>query len=115
YQPLEEAARLVETITTEDRAAFFVYGFGLGYHVEALFDRAGDEATFFVFENDLKLLRTALEKRDCSKLISSGRLIFFWRLDKADLFVRLTPQSATISSGVSTLIHAPSQQISAGF
>src|SRR5438552_3381399 len=37
YEPLEEAAKLAHTITTEDRAAFFIYGFALGYHVQALF------------------------------------------------------------------------------
>jgi hypothetical protein len=40
----------------------------------------------FMFEPDLLLLRTAMEVNDLSALIESRRAIFFWRLDKADLF-----------------------------
>ena len=43
-------------------------------------------------------------------ILASKRLLFFWNLDKADLFVRLTPHSATISTGFSTLSHPPSIQ-----
>jgi len=34
-----------------------VFGFGLGYHVEQLFERASTEALFCIFEPDLALLR----------------------------------------------------------
>src|SRR6185437_2856966 len=67
YQPLDEANRMIDAIELTARLWFYVFGFGLGYHVEALFERAGKDAIFCVFEPDLLLLRTAFEQRDYSK------------------------------------------------
>src|SRR4051812_1093520 len=41
HDPLDEAKRLIDPLPLEDRAAFAIWGFGLGYHVAELFDRAG--------------------------------------------------------------------------
>ena len=89
HRPLEEAKRLIEEIDCEQHVFYHVHGLGLGYHLEILFERCSDEAVFCVFESDLLLLRTLLEARDLSKLISSRRVVFFWKMDKGDLFVRL--------------------------
>jgi hypothetical protein len=86
YRPREEAARLIEAVDFEKELFFHVHGLGLGYAVELLFESAGHEASFCVFEPDLLLLRTALEKRDLSRLIESRRVLFFTKLDKGDLF-----------------------------
>jgi hypothetical protein len=115
FQPLEEAAKLVDSVCLDEAGAVFVHGFGLGYHVEASFDRCGDETVFFVLESDVKLLRSAFELRDYSRMIRSGRMHFFWEIDKSDLFIRLTPHSATIATGMATVSHAPSLQINASF
>ena len=118
YEPLDEAQRLVASVDVETNVAFYVHGFGLGYHVEALFDRAGGEESetlFFVFEPDLLLLRTAFEQRDHSRLIESRRVLFFTEADKADLIVRLTPHTATLSLGIATVDHPPSLQVAAEF
>src|SRR2546423_6868893 len=69
YEPLDDARRLVEPLNTDDRVAFHIHGFGLGYHVEQLFERASSEAILCIIEPDLVLLRTAMELRDFSKLI----------------------------------------------
>jgi hypothetical protein len=53
YQPLEEAARLIDPLPLDECVAFHVHGFGLGYHVEQLFERSSDEAYIFVMEQDL--------------------------------------------------------------
>jgi hypothetical protein len=115
YQPIDEARRLVESVEVIDRLAFYVFGFGLGYHVEQLFERAGNEAMLFVFEPDLLLLRTALECRDFSRLIESRRVYFFHRLDKGDLLTRLTPQTALISVGAEQVVHPPSMEVAGEF
>jgi hypothetical protein len=115
YQPLAEAARLLNDVATAERFAFYVHGFGLGYHVEALFDKAGTESLIFVFEPDVRLIWTALYHRDLSKLIESRRVVFFTHADKAELFSRLTPHAALISVGVGTLVHPPSLQVSEPF
>src|SRR5438045_399362 len=52
YEPVEEARKLVDSVDTDKLVAFYIHGFGLGYHVEILFDRAGEESILFVFEPD---------------------------------------------------------------
>ena len=115
YQPLEEARRLVQPIDVEDKLAFYVFGLGLGYHLEVLFERAGDETIFCVFEPDLRLIRTAFEHRDLSKQIDSRRVMFFTKLEKGDLLNRLTPHTALISVGVESVIHVPSMELAGDF
>ena len=115
YQPLEEAQRLIKQIEIADRLAFYVFGFGLGYHVELLSKSAGKEALFFIFEPDLLLLRTAMECRDLSELIESRRLHFFHRLEKGDLLNRLTPHTALISVGAEQVVHPPSMEVAGEF
>jgi hypothetical protein len=111
YRPAEEGRRLVEKVPFDRRVAFYVHGFGLGYHVETLFERASKEAIFCVFEPDLELLRAAMGNRDLSRLIESRRVLFFWREEKSALFVRLTPHSAQLSMGVEYVHHAASVQL----
>jgi hypothetical protein len=115
YEPVEEARKLIDALDFGKHIAFYVHGFGLGYHLELLFERSGSEAVFFVFEPDLLLLRTAFEHRDLSKLIESGRVHFFTQPDKADLLTRLTPHTAMLSLGVATVAHPPSLQVAAEF
>ncbi len=96
-----------------ERCLFFpVFGLGLGYHLELLFDRAGDEAVFCVFEPDLALLRTTLEARNLSRLIDSRRVLFFTAAaDKAELFVRLGPHATLATLGTADVTHAASVRL----
>ncbi len=110
HNPVDEADRLIGSIDLGSAMAFHVHGFGLGYHVERLFDRAGDEAIVCVFEPDLVVLRTAMWHRDLSRLLGAGRVMFFWREDGADLLGRLTPHTAMASLGIAMVGHPPSMQ-----
>src|SRR5262245_8679897 len=69
YDPIEEARHIVDPMPIQDRAAFYVHGFGLGFHVQELFDQVGEDAILCVIEPDLITLRTAFEQRDFSTLI----------------------------------------------
>ena len=115
YQPVEEARRFIDTVEVSERLAFYLFGFGLGYHVEQLFERAGKEALFFVFEPDLLLLRTAFECRDLSHLIESRRVLFFHLCEKGPLLSRLTPHTALIFVGAEQVFHAPSMEVAGEF
>jgi hypothetical protein len=126
YDPVDEARRLIASVDVEKNVGFFIHGFALGYHVEALFERAGgteregrsatsSQSLFFVFEPDLLLLRTAFEQRDHSRLIESRRVLFFTEADKPDLIARLTPHTAMLSLGTATVEHPPSLQIAPEF
>jgi hypothetical protein len=110
HRPREEAERLIEKIDFEEQLFFHVHGLGLGYQLELLFDRAGEEAVFCVFESDLLLLRTTLMTRDLSAIIASRRVLFFTRLDKGNVFTRLNVQTPLISLGTVDIDHAPSIQ-----
>jgi hypothetical protein len=115
YQPLDEAKKLIDPLPLDECIAFHVHGFGLGYHIEQLFEQASEEAILCVIENDLLMLRTAFEQRDFVKLIRSNRVLFFWQLDKAALFSRLMSQSATVAMGFTKVAHAPSLQLQSEF
>jgi hypothetical protein len=115
YEPIAEAGRLIQDVDAEGRFAFYVHGFGLGYHVEQLFERAGNESLILVFEPDLRLIWTAFAHRDYSRLIQSRRAQFFWRADKSEIFTRLTPHTALISVGVESVVHPPSLQVAGAF
>ncbi len=108
HEPVDEAKRLVAHVDFDERVAFFVHGLGLGYHVEAIFDAAGDEAVICVCEPDLRMIRTAMEARDLSRLIESRRVLFLTKHDKSEIFVRLAQQMAMFSLGYETIEHGPS-------
>lgn len=115
YQPLEDAKRLIDPLPLDSCIAFHVHGFGLGYHIEQLFERASAEATICVIEDNLRLLRTAFELHDFKKLIRSNRVIFFWQPNKAAMFQRLMPHSATIAMAFQRVDHSPSLQLAPEF
>ncbi len=110
HRPIDEAKRLIEPIDVEQKLFYYIHGLGLGYQLELLFDRAGDEAIFCIFEPDLLLLRTTFETRDFSKMIESRRVLFFWEADKGNLFFRLMPQTAMVTLGTQEVLHAASMQ-----
>ncbi|HEY7118770.1 MAG TPA: 6-hydroxymethylpterin diphosphokinase MptE-like protein [Tepidisphaeraceae bacterium] len=115
YNPLAEAQKLLEPTPVDGCIVFHVQGLGLGYHLEALAERASSESLIFVFEPDLQLLRITLEHRDLSKLIESGRVHFFTELNKAEIFTKLTPHCAMCSMGFEGVVHPPSVALNPQF
>jgi hypothetical protein len=110
FQPIDEATKLAASVDTDENVAFFVHGFGLGYHLQQLFERASDESLFYVFEPDPLVIKTALEQVDLTKLIESRRIYLFTSLDKGEIFTKLTANTAMISIGNCTVRHAASVQ-----
>jgi hypothetical protein len=115
HQPLEEAKRLLSGFDAQGKMTFYILGLGLGYHLQILFERASDEAIFCVFEPDLRMIRTAMEHIDFSRLIGCHRVMWFYQSEKAHLFQKLTPHTALISMGTQTVSHAPSRQLHEAF
>ena len=115
YDPVAEASQLVDGLPTAEKSAFYVCGFSLGYHVQALFERASEDALIWVFEPDLLLLRTAFECGDFSNMIDSGRVTFVTTADKASLFGQFMPNAATLALGFEEVIHPPSLRIAPAF
>jgi hypothetical protein len=115
YHPVDEASRLIDSAEVQDKSVFYVLGFGLGYHVDALAKQIGEEALVCVMEPDLRMLRAGLGCRDVSKLINSRRLLILWKADKSELLARLTTHAPQIALGYQTIIHAPSLQLQREF
>jgi len=115
HRPGDEGRRLIDALGIGKKPAYYVLGFGLGYHVESLWSQAGGETVLIVFEPDLRMLWTAFSCRDYSEMIASRRLMIFWRPDKAELIRRLSPLSAVLSLGPATVPHAPSLQLYSEF
>lgn len=110
HHPLDEAARSVDALAINEQLVFFIHGLGLGYQAELLFDRAGEEAAYFIFEPDLDVIRRAMEHRDLSRLLNSRRVNFIWQADKNLLHEKLAPYGATMSLGTIALTHQASVQ-----
>ena len=108
FEPEIEAGKFVENVPVEDKSLFYILGLGLGYHLQSLFSRAGEEAIFCIFEPDLRLIWTALACNDISKLIRSRRVMFFTQLDKSDIFTRLNSHSAIAFVGAHEVAYPPS-------
>ncbi len=115
FKPVEEGRRLAESVRVEGRIAFFVQGFGLGYHVEALLERISSEAIVCVFEPDVRLLKTALWERDLTPLLKGRRVQFFVNPDKSEIFSRLQQYMVMLTMGFEGLIHAASLSVAPNF
>jgi hypothetical protein len=110
HQPLDESQKLIGPMDATRCMAFHVHGFGLGYHVEQLFDKISREGIIAILEPDLRLLRTAFEHRDLSRLIESKRIYFFCEPNKTQLLIKLTSWAAMFTMGFEKIEHAPSVQ-----
>lgn len=73
--PRAEGARWAAQANLAEHAVFVVRGFGLGYHVAELMKRVKGNGVVMVFEPDKRLLRTVLERIDCSGWISAVAIL----------------------------------------
>lgn len=100
YDPMREAQKWADGIIAQaDTQAsekdghfpmcYFIDGFGLGYHVKALFDRLPGETVILVSERNVALLRTALEQFDYSEMFASDRVEIITRADREEAFNKL--------------------------
>ncbi len=71
--PVKEAERLVEA-AFEPGGLIVALGFGLGFHLKALLDKAGPEARLVVIEPAAQVIEAALESRDLGRLLADERL-----------------------------------------
>jgi hypothetical protein len=115
YEPLAEAAKLVDRLPSHDGLVHFVFGFGLGYHVEALLARVPTTARVWILEPDPAVIRAASQSRDLTKLYDNNRVQFISVIDRPKLLGELQSLVALISGGVTVLEHAPSVQRSPPF
>jgi hypothetical protein len=121
YAPWDEARRLAEeskrdgspsgSLEPGGKGVYAIHGLGLGYHVQALFDRVGESPLIVVLEPDLRLIRTALGLRDYSRMLRTGRVVFVTQADRGLLLGKLTPHQHLAAVGIELLPHPPSMQL----
>ncbi len=108
-RPLDEAARLVETVDVKNAAVFVVAGFGMGYHVGALARKLGKTGLIIVYEPDAALLRAVLERLDCTQWLLAGNVCIMTDPDDgAAMGEALRGLEGLVGLGVTLLQHPPS-------
>ncbi|MHC4965915.1 MAG: motility associated factor glycosyltransferase family protein, partial [Planctomycetota bacterium] len=111
HRPLDEAGRLVDRIDLVEHAVIVVLGFGAGYHVQRLAQRLGRGGLIVVFEPDLGLLRTVLERIDHSSWLKEAPVLFVTDpADRGALAAKLEGTESIIAQGVVFLEHPPSRR-----
>ncbi len=109
-RPRQEGERLAQTIDLDEAGLIAAHGFALGYHVQALVERMGDQTVVIVYEPDVALLRAVLERIDHAGWLAKGLVRFV--VDPADgpsITAALRGWEPPMSIGVAFLRHPPSQ------
>ncbi len=86
YDPVREARQIVTKQDTSGADYFVLFGFGLGYILEALAELKGKNSNhYFIVESDLEILKAAFQARDLSSIISLPHIHFAWPVSGPDL------------------------------
>jgi hypothetical protein len=72
--PVKEAQKIAAGISTDPGKVVVVYGFALGYLIEALLEKVDERNPLFIIEPDQDLFCEAMRARDLRHLISSERI-----------------------------------------
>lgn len=110
HRPMEEAARLVDSIDLVEHAVVVVFGFGLGYHVQRLAERMKKAGVIIVFEPDARLLKAVFERVDMSGWMSQTNIVWLSSADdRAAVAAKLDGSEAIVAQGVEFLEHPASR------
>ncbi len=107
-RPLTEASRLASKVDIETHGALLILGMGLGHHVSALAQRAGEACALVVFEPDLALLRAVFERVDHSAWLAMRQSAIVTDPDNVGAMSSdLQGLEALLSVGIELVEHAP--------
>lgn len=132
HDPVDEAKRAVDAAVGEARGAsegakgggvggldgkvcVVMHGVGLGYGLAEVLGRTSKDVMVLVFEEDLAVLRRALECVDLVPAIKTGQVAFVTRAEKATLFAAVGARTVMLSMGMATVNHAPSRRLRPAF
>ncbi len=111
YDPKAEARSLIEGVEIDEKYCFVVRGFGLGYHIKALYERLRGDFIIVCCEPSIPLLAAAFSHVDIEEMISSGRLLFLTDGDKVRVHQVLQPHHTLMMIGAQFVDHAASMKI----
>lgn len=72
--PVKEARKIAASVSNDPGKVIVVYGFALGYLVEALLEVVDERNPVFVIEPDAELFNAAMKSRDLCHIIDSNRV-----------------------------------------
>ncbi|HOQ17418.1 MAG TPA: DUF115 domain-containing protein [Defluviitaleaceae bacterium] len=104
YNPIKEAEKFAKAKYNSNKG-IILYGFALGYHIEALMELLSDEQELYIFEMNLDVFKSALEIRDLSKILSHPGLHFIITDNTSDFALKL---SRLLEEHKNLIIYPPS-------
>ena len=110
YDPGKEARGFAEKLQPGARVC--LYGFGLGYHLDAVLDKIGPDGYLLVIELNPELLTAALTLRDQTQIFSDRRFHLIYGSDEAEVSCEISQEMERITGDhadqLEVLFHAPS-------
>ncbi len=110
-RPGEEAGRLAQAVDFDKAGVIIVKGFGCGHHVRALLERGRSASFIVVYEPDVSLLRSVLERQDHSGWLMDPLVAFITDPDDAAAISEtLSGSEGLVSLGLKFIEHPPSSK-----
>jgi hypothetical protein len=110
YDPEKEAIRFAEKLKPGSRVC--LYGFGLGYHLNAILDKIGPDGYLLAIELNPDILTAALKLRDQTGIFEDARFRLIYGTDEAKVSREIGQEMERLSKGhadsLEVLFHAPS-------
>ncbi|MGE3108734.1 MAG: motility associated factor glycosyltransferase family protein [Phycisphaerales bacterium] len=104
--PMQEARRIAESIDVRSVAAVAMCGFGAGYLVRAVSEKMKRSGVIVVFEPDVELLRSVLERIDHSAWLSESNVVLITdSADTAGMSAALSGVEGLVMMGATLLDH----------
>ena len=110
YDPNKEGIDFAKNIKSGSR--IFLYGFGLGYHLEPLLKKIGPDGFLLVVELNPDILTAAMKLKNQTQLFNHNRFKLIFGVDEFDTSNTISKEMQRISESDSDrleiLFHAPS-------
>ncbi|MEX0653835.1 MAG: 6-hydroxymethylpterin diphosphokinase MptE-like protein [Phycisphaeraceae bacterium] len=111
FDPAQEAQRLVGEVDYGAAAAVVVMGLGVGHHVQAVAEAAGERTLLVVFEPDARLLRAVLEKVDHTSWLGRPNVVVVaGEVDRSAFMQRADRYAGVLTQGTKLVTHPPTRQ-----
>lgn len=74
YDPIKEAVNYAKAQLNHMKANNFIYGFGLGYHIQELIKIISNDINLYIVDLNIEIFKMALELNDLSHVIRDKRV-----------------------------------------
>jgi len=110
YDPVKEGQAFAEKVTTGSQVC--LYGFGLGYHIDALLEKIGPNGFLLAIELNPDLLLAAMILRNQSKVLLDERFHIVYGLNEeivsTEIAKYMRKMQSTNTKDLEVIFHSPS-------